>query len=112
MIHRDHDAHAFITKWRSSELKELSASQEQFIDLGRLLGGPTPADGNPATETYRFERGARGIGPGSGPLITSEEGPESGPTSGGGPNLPHTEFLTQPLRVCPPFSSSTHARKT
>ena len=71
MIHRDHDAHACITKWRSSELKERSASQEHFIDLCRLLGGPTPAEGNPAVETYCFERGARGIGPGSGPLIAS-----------------------------------------
>ena len=28
----------FITKWRASELKECSASQEHFIDLCRLLG--------------------------------------------------------------------------
>ena len=30
----------FITKWRASELKERSASQEHFIDLCRLLGEP------------------------------------------------------------------------
>ena len=49
----------FITKWRASELKERSASQEHFIDLCRLLGEPTPADADPTGETYCFERGAR-----------------------------------------------------
>ena len=33
----------FIAKWRASELKERSASQEHFIDLCRLLDEPTPA---------------------------------------------------------------------
>ena len=42
----------FITKWRASELKERSASQEHFIDLCRLLGEPTPADADPTGETY------------------------------------------------------------
>ena len=51
--------HEFITKWRTSELKEPSASQEHFIDLCRLLGEPTPAEADPAGETYCFERGAR-----------------------------------------------------
>ena len=32
----------FIAKWRASELKERSASQEHFIDLCRLLDEPTP----------------------------------------------------------------------
>ena len=49
----------FITKWRASELKERSASQEHFIDLCRLLGEPTPAEADPSGETYCFERGAR-----------------------------------------------------
>ena len=49
----------FITKWRASALKERSASQEHFIDLCRLLGEPTPAEADPAGETYCFERGAR-----------------------------------------------------
>ena len=40
-------------------LKERSASQEHFIDLCRLLDEPTPAEADPAGETYRFERGAR-----------------------------------------------------
>ena len=49
----------FIAKWRASELKERSASQEHFIDLCRLLGEPTPAEADPAGERYCFERGAR-----------------------------------------------------
>ncbi len=49
----------FITKWRASELKERSASQEHFIDLCRLLGEPTPAEADPSGEAYCFERGAR-----------------------------------------------------
>ena len=51
--------HAFITKWRASELKERSASQEHFLDLCRLLGEPTPAEADPTGATYCFERGAR-----------------------------------------------------
>ncbi len=49
----------FIDKWRASELKERSASQEHFIDLCRMLDEPTPADADPAGEWYCFERGAR-----------------------------------------------------
>ena len=49
----------FIAKWRASELKERSASQEHFIDLCRMLDEPTPADADPAGERYCFERGAR-----------------------------------------------------
>ena len=49
----------FIAKWRASELKESSASQEHFIDLCRLLGEPTPADADPTGDRYCFERGAR-----------------------------------------------------
>ena len=45
--------------WRASELKESSGSQEHFIDLGRLLGQPTPAEADPMGERYCFERGAR-----------------------------------------------------
>ena len=51
--------HQFIEKWRASELKERSASQEHFIDLCRLLGEPTPAEADPTGEVYCFERGAR-----------------------------------------------------
>ena len=49
----------FIAKWRASELKESSASQEHFIDLCRLLSEPTPAEADPTGERYCFERGAR-----------------------------------------------------
>ena len=49
----------FIAKWRASELKERSASQEHFIDLCKLLGEPTPAEADPTGENYCFERGAR-----------------------------------------------------
>ena len=49
----------FIAKWRASELKERSASQEHFIDLCRLLDEPTPAEADPSGEHYCFERGAR-----------------------------------------------------
>ena len=49
----------FIAKWRASELKERSASQEHFIDLCRMLGEPTPAEADPAGDRYCFERGAR-----------------------------------------------------
>ena len=49
----------FIAKWRASELKERSASQEHFIDLCRLLDEPTPAEADPTGEHYCFERGAR-----------------------------------------------------
>ena len=49
----------FIAKWRASELKERSASQEHFIDLCRLLGEPTPAEAGPTGDCYCFERGAR-----------------------------------------------------
>ena len=49
----------FIVKWRDSELKERSGSQEHFIDLCRLLGEQTPAEADPTGDRYCFERGAR-----------------------------------------------------
>ena len=67
----------FITKWRASELKERSASQEHFIDLCRLLGEPTPADADPTGETYCFERGARRDAGGDGWADVCN-GPEAG----------------------------------
>ncbi|MYC61806.1 MAG: class I SAM-dependent DNA methyltransferase [Caldilineaceae bacterium SB0661_bin_34] len=51
--------HDFIDKWRGSELKESSGSQEHFINLCHLLGEPTPAEADPTGQTYCFERGAR-----------------------------------------------------
>jgi hypothetical protein len=35
---------AFIKKWKASNLEELSAAHEHFIDLCRLLDEPTPAE--------------------------------------------------------------------
>ena len=49
----------FIAKWRASELKERSASQEHFIDLCRLLDESPPAEADPVGDRYCFERGAR-----------------------------------------------------
>ena len=56
----------FIAKWRASELKERSASQEHFIDLCRMLGEPTPAEADPTGDRYSFEKGARKDGGGDG----------------------------------------------
>ena len=52
------EPHEFIAKWRSAVLKERSAAQEHFLDLCRVLGEPTPAEADPAGDTYCFERGA------------------------------------------------------
>jgi hypothetical protein len=46
---------AFAKKWRDNETKERAASQEHFIDLCRMLGEPTPNDGDPTGEHYAFE---------------------------------------------------------
>ena len=56
----------FIAKWRASELKERSASQEHFIDLCRMLGEPTPAEADSTGDRYSFEKGARKDGGGDG----------------------------------------------
>jgi hypothetical protein len=56
----------FIDKWRSSELKERSASQEHFIDLCHMLGVETPADADREGTFYTFEKGAPKTGGGDG----------------------------------------------
>ena len=56
----------FIVKWRKSELKERSASQEHFLDLCRMLGEPTPAEADPSGQNYCFEKGATKSSGGSG----------------------------------------------
>ena len=56
----------FIAKWRASELKERSASQEHFIDLCQLLNELTPAEADPTGAYYCFERGVRKDGGGEG----------------------------------------------
>ncbi|MCX6101042.1 MAG: hypothetical protein NTV92_06435, partial [Candidatus Bipolaricaulota bacterium] len=48
----------FVTKWRSSTLKERSGSQEHFIDLCRMLGHETPAQADSEGTWFTFEKGA------------------------------------------------------
>jgi type II restriction/modification system DNA methylase subunit YeeA len=50
--------HDFAAKWRMTRTKERSAAQEHFIDVCRLLGVPTPNEGDPSGENYAFEKGA------------------------------------------------------
>jgi hypothetical protein len=45
----------FQAKWRGATLKERSAAQEHFLDLCRLLGMPTPAEGDKTGACYAFE---------------------------------------------------------
>jgi hypothetical protein len=47
----------FVQKWARVELPERAASQEHFLDLGRLLGQPTPAETDATGEEYTFEKG-------------------------------------------------------
>ena len=56
----------FVAKWRKVELKERSAAQEHFLDLCRLLEHPTPAEADPAGESFCFEKGAEKHGGGDG----------------------------------------------
>jgi hypothetical protein len=48
----------FAAKWRTSTLKESSASQEHFIDLRRMLGRETPAQADSDGVWSTFERSA------------------------------------------------------
>ena len=48
----------FAAKWRDNPRRERASSQEHFIDLCRLLGVPTPNEGDPGGESYTFEAGA------------------------------------------------------
>jgi hypothetical protein len=56
----------FIAKWQRAELKERSAAQEHFLDLCRMVGHKTPAEADPAGESFCFERGAAKHGGGGG----------------------------------------------
>ncbi len=58
--------HDFVTKWRSSELKESSGSQSHFNDLCALLGVADPATADPAGEWFTFEKGVEKTTGGSG----------------------------------------------
>lgn len=56
----------FVAKWKGSRLGERQASQEQFIDLCRLLEEKTPAEADATGESYCFERGAAKMDGGDG----------------------------------------------
>jgi type II restriction/modification system DNA methylase subunit YeeA len=45
----------FIDKWTRADRNERQAAQEHFIDLCRLLGEPTPNEGD--ADAYSFEKG-------------------------------------------------------
>ncbi len=60
----------FAAKWRESARRERAASQEHFIDLCRLLGVPTPNEGDPGGESYSFEAGAERTSTGRKPEST------------------------------------------
>jgi hypothetical protein len=47
-----------IAKWKAVELKERSAAQSHFIDLGLMLKEPASTDADPTGDWYAFERGA------------------------------------------------------
>ncbi|MBX3549735.1 MAG: class I SAM-dependent DNA methyltransferase [Xanthobacteraceae bacterium] len=49
----------FIEKWSRLDRNERQAAQEHFIDLCRLLGEPTPNEGD--VDSYTFEKGASKI---------------------------------------------------
>jgi len=54
--------HDFISKWRSSELKESAAAQSQFNDLCVLLDIADPATADPKGDWFTFEKGASKTG--------------------------------------------------
>lgn len=58
--------HDFISKWRSSELKESAAAQSHFNDLCVLLDIADPATADPKGDWFTFEKGASKTGGGGG----------------------------------------------
>jgi hypothetical protein len=56
---------AFATKWQGSTRTERAASQENFIDLCRMVETKTPNDADPKGEFYAFEKGAEKTGGGA-----------------------------------------------
>lgn len=53
---------AFVTKWRSSSLRENAAYAEHFIDLCRLVDHPTPAEVDSEGSTFAFQAGVKKTG--------------------------------------------------
>jgi hypothetical protein len=56
--HTRMNAQQFIAKWRRSNLSELSAYQQHFLDLCDLFAQPKPADADPDGTQYTFQRGS------------------------------------------------------
>jgi len=57
---------AFAAKWRGITTTEKAASQENFIDLCRMLGEPTPHKADPIGAFYAFEKRVVKAGGGDG----------------------------------------------
>ncbi len=47
----------FAAKGRRTRPKETAGSKEHFIDLGRMLGYPTPTEADPTGDFSAFEKG-------------------------------------------------------
>jgi hypothetical protein len=45
----------FIRKWKPAALTERASAQEQFIDLCRVFGHPTPVEDDPTGEPHPAE---------------------------------------------------------
>lgn len=56
----------FIAKWERVTLKESAADREHFLDLCRLVGHETPAEGDPEGVRFTFQKGLRKAGGGQG----------------------------------------------
>ena len=64
--------HQFVHKWRQTDFKERSASQEHFIDICHLIGHPTPVESDPSGESFTFEAGASKVTGGKQTLHTTD----------------------------------------
>jgi hypothetical protein len=49
----------FVRKWSGDAGRERGSAQAHFIDICRLIGEPTPQEGDPSGNFYAFEAGAR-----------------------------------------------------
>ena len=60
------DIRQFVSKWKRVDLREHSAAQEHFLDLCRIVGHKTPADADPDSSWFTFEKGVSKHGGGDG----------------------------------------------
>jgi len=56
----------FVAKWKRVTARERQIYQEHFIDLCRLIGHPTPLEGDPTGTRFAFEIGANKTSGGQG----------------------------------------------